>query len=141
MELVELPGDHDELERGQLIDGEADVYELANFVLPPGRAKDRRFVLREDGRPIASAGILTAAVAIDEHAFSVVGTPCPSRGHWFWSDAWPRKNTQQSPRRKRASVGPQTKRVAAKGKGGAFQGLPPSASQPDFIPPSNRRKA
>ena len=49
------------------------MYELANFVLPPGRAKDRRFVLREDGRPIASAGILTAAVAIDEHAFSVVG--------------------------------------------------------------------
>ena len=73
MELVELPGDHDEVERGQLIDGEADVYELANFVLPPGRAKDRRFVLREDGRLIASAGILTAAVAIDEHAFSVVG--------------------------------------------------------------------
>ena len=73
MELVELPGDHDEVERGQLIDGEADVYELANFVLPPGRAKDRRFVLREDGRPIASAGILTAAVAVDEHAFSVVG--------------------------------------------------------------------
>ena len=73
MHLVELPGDHDEVERGQLIDGEADVYELADFVLPPGRAKDRRFALRENGRLIASAGILTAAVAIDEHAFSVVG--------------------------------------------------------------------
>ena len=73
MELVELPGDHDEVERAQLIDGEADVYELANLVLPPGRAKDRRFALREDGRLVASAGILTAAVAIDEHAFPVVG--------------------------------------------------------------------
>src|ERR687898_597866 len=54
--------EHDEVERAQLIDGEADTYELADFVLPPGRAKDRRFALREDGRLIASAGILTAAV-------------------------------------------------------------------------------
>jgi predicted N-acetyltransferase YhbS len=73
MELVELPGDHSDLERAQLIDGEADVYELGRFVLPPGRPKDKRFALREDGRLIASAGILTADVEIRGHVLEVVG--------------------------------------------------------------------
>jgi predicted N-acetyltransferase YhbS len=73
MELVELPGDHSEAERAQLADGEHDVYELANLVLPPGRSKDRRFALREDGRLIASAGILRADVAVGPNVFGVVG--------------------------------------------------------------------
>ncbi|MBE2318099.1 GNAT family N-acetyltransferase [Solirubrobacter sp. CPCC 204708] len=74
MQLVELPGDHSEAERAQLADGEEDVYELADLVLPPGRSKDRRFALRDDdGRLVASAGILTARVAVEQRAFPVVG--------------------------------------------------------------------
>jgi predicted N-acetyltransferase YhbS len=73
MELVELPGDHSDVERAQLIDGEEDVYELATFVLPPGRPKDKRFALIEDGRLIASAGILTADVHVGDRTFPVVG--------------------------------------------------------------------
>ncbi len=73
MELVELPGDHSEVERADLIDGEEDVYELATLVLPPGRSKDRRFALREHGRLVASAGILKADVAVGANVFGVVG--------------------------------------------------------------------
>jgi predicted GNAT family N-acyltransferase len=73
MDLVELPGDHSEAERAELVDGEEDVYELANLVLPPGRSKDKRFALREDGRLIASAGILRADVTVGADTFGVVG--------------------------------------------------------------------
>lgn len=73
MQLVELPGDHSEVERAELIDGEPDAYELATLVLPPGRAKDRRFALRDDGRLVASAGILRAEVAVGDQTFFVIG--------------------------------------------------------------------
>lgn len=73
MELVELPGDHSEAERAQLIDGEQDAYELATLVLPPGQPKDKRFALRENGRLVASAGILRADVAVGERTFPVIG--------------------------------------------------------------------
>jgi predicted GNAT family N-acyltransferase len=73
MELVELPGDHSEVERAELLDGEEDAYELAALVLPPGRSKDRRFALREQGRLVASAGILKADVAVGSSVFGVVG--------------------------------------------------------------------
>jgi predicted GNAT family N-acyltransferase len=74
MELVELPGDHSEAERAQLADGEHDAYELADLVLPPGRSKDRRYALRdEDGRLIASAGVLRADVEVAGAVFGVVG--------------------------------------------------------------------
>ena len=73
MELVELEGDHSEAERAQLVDGESDPFELAHLVLPPGRPKDRRFALRDGGRLVASAGILTARVAVAGETFPVVG--------------------------------------------------------------------
>ena len=73
MELVELPGDHSDAERAQLIDGEQDAYELATLVLPPGQPKDRRFALREDGRLVASAGILRADVVVGTRRFPVIG--------------------------------------------------------------------
>jgi len=73
MELVELAGDHTDEERSQLIDGEHDVYEIGHLVLPPGRPRERRFALREDGRLIASAGILIADVEVNATTFPIVG--------------------------------------------------------------------
>ena len=73
MELVELPGDHSDAERAQLIDGEQDAYELAALVLPPGQPKDRRFALRDEGRLVASAGILRAEVVVGTEHFPVIG--------------------------------------------------------------------
>lgn len=73
MDVVELHRDLTGSERTELIDGEADPFELATFVLPPGIPKEHRFVLRDEGRIVASAGLLPAAVQVEERQFDVVG--------------------------------------------------------------------
>lgn len=73
MKLAEIPRALTDEERAELMDGEEDPFELADVELPAGRRKDHYFVLREEGRIVAAAGLLTATVTVGGACFPVAG--------------------------------------------------------------------
>ena len=72
LELVELDGDHSEAERTALHDGEENPFESSHLGIA-WEDHERRLVIRDDGRMIASAGLVVAPVQVAGETFDVVG--------------------------------------------------------------------
>jgi hypothetical protein len=85
LELVELEGDHSEAERAELHAGERDPYESLHLAIS-WEHHERRIAIRDDGRTIASVGLIVAPVVVAGETFEVVGfggvivTRAPRRG-------------------------------------------------------------
>lgn len=72
LELVELEGDHSEAERAELHAGERDPYESLHLAIS-WEHHERRIAIRDDGRTIASVGLIVAPVVVAGETFEVVG--------------------------------------------------------------------
>lgn len=72
LELVELAGDHTAAEGAELHDGEANAFESVDLGIH-WQDPERRLVIRDHGRMIASAGLLVAPVEVHAATFDVVG--------------------------------------------------------------------
>lgn len=73
MELAEIPRVLTDAEHAEVLGGEEDPFELAGLPLPEGRRKEHYFVLRDQGRIVAAAGLLTTTVQVADTTFPVVG--------------------------------------------------------------------
>ena len=72
LELVELEGDHRDAERAELHDGEENPFESSHLGIA-WVDHERRLVIRDGGRMIASAGLIIAPVQVQDETFDVVG--------------------------------------------------------------------
>ncbi len=72
LRLVELEGDHTDLERAELHDGEENAFESVHLGLA-WEDHERRIVIMDRGRMIACASLIVAAVRAGEEHFDVVG--------------------------------------------------------------------
>ena len=71
MEVVEF-GELTERQRGELEGDEVDPFDTAGITLRY-RGKERHVALSDDGVLVASAGLTTATVVVEEGSFAVVG--------------------------------------------------------------------
>lgn len=72
LELVELEGDHTDGERAELHAGEENPFESLHLGIA-WEDHDERVAIRDDGRLIASVGLITAPVQAGDDVFEVVG--------------------------------------------------------------------
>jgi len=72
LELLELEGDHGDAERDELHAGEENPFESVHLGIV-WADHERRIAIRDDGRLIASAGLLIAPVHAGGATFDVVG--------------------------------------------------------------------
>jgi predicted N-acetyltransferase YhbS len=72
LRLFELEGDHTDAERAELHDGEENAFDSLDIGLV-WEDHDRRFVVSDRGRMIASAGLIVSAVRAGDTHLPVVG--------------------------------------------------------------------